>query len=231
MRKLLIVLVLLAAVAVIGDRVAEHVAEDQVATVVQEKEGLPAKPSVDFAGFPFLTQVMSNDISKVTMTLPQAKAPAGDSGRIRVEDVQVSFAHVSTSDNFHRATAQRMTGSARIPYDSISRLGPFTASYGGQNDQGVGVVTLTPDQSLGLPSGLSYDVGVETDSHGFSFLGAGGSTQITGVPPALEPVLSTLLTAPHQLYGLPTTFTIKSLHVTQDGIDLTLAGRNVELTR
>ena len=54
------------------------------------------------------------------MTLPEVDPEVGDTEKIRVQDVKVTFFDVSTSDNFHRATAKRMTGSAMMPYDSIS---------------------------------------------------------------------------------------------------------------
>ncbi len=156
----------------------------------------------------------------------------GDTEQIRVEDVKVTFENVHTSDNFHQATAERMTGSAMIPYDSINSLGPFTAEYAGQSANGVGLVKLSPDEDQGLPFDLSFEVGVEaTTGGGFTFVGADGTTRVAAIPRNLRPILGTLLQVPHQLYGLPDTFTIKSLQVTPDGIELALAGRGVELTR
>ncbi len=234
MRKLLIALVILAGLAVVGDRVAEHYAEDQVASVVKERENLSTQPNVEFHGFPFVTQVLDNDLTEVTMTLPEVKPDVGDTERIRVEDVKVTFFHVRTSRNFRQATAEKMTGSATIPYSSVSALGPFTASYGGQgggSDAGVGVITLEPDADQGLPDGLSLDIGVAVNDGAFTFLGTDGTTKIAPIPGDLEPLLSTMVQTPHQLYGLPKSFTIDSLQVTRDGIELKLSGTGVELTR
>lgn len=231
MRKLLIVLVVLAAVAFAGDRVAEHVAEGKVAGVVQQRENLTSEPTVEFHGFPFLTQVLSNDLSEVSMTLPEADPRVGDTEQIRVEHVKVTFFDVRTHDSFRQATADQMTGSALIPFSSISALGPFTASYGGHGDHGVGVISLEPDATQGLPGGLSFDIGVDVSDGGFTFVGTDGSTRIAPIPSDLKPVLSTLLESRHQLYGLPDTFTIDSLEVTRAGIELKLSGSGVELTR
>lgn len=229
MRKLLLVLVVLGVLAVVVDRIAEHVAEDRVASVVQEKEDLPQKPDVEFSGFPFLTQVMSNDISKVTMSLPEVKRRVGDARQIRVEDLRVTFSHVRTSDNFHRATAQTMTGHALIPYDSIGALGPFGAAYGGQAN-GAGVVRLSPDHGTDVAGGLHLDVGVAARDGNLTFVGTDGAPLIS-VPNNLDALLGPLLHVSHQLYGLPASFTIRNVQATPDGIELTLAGRDVELTR
>lgn len=222
---------MLAVIAVIGDRVAEHLAEGKVATVARDKESLPTEPEVEFEGFPFLTQVLGNDISEVRMSLPAVEARAGDTEQIRVEDVAVAFLHVRTSDSFRQATADQMTGSATIPYDEVSDLGPFTASYGGQGGQGVGVITLTPDEGEGPPAGLSFDVGVAVNDGSLPFLGTDGTTRIAPIPKDLRPALSRLIEVPLGLYGLPKSFTIDSLEVTKDGFDLDLSGSNVELTR
>lgn len=231
MRKLMITLVVLAALVLVGDLVAEQVAEGKVAAVVQEREDLASKPAVEFHGFPFVTQVLGNDLSEVSMTLPAADPNVGDTEQLRVEDVTVTFFHVHTRDSFRQATAEKMTGSARIPFGSISALGPFTASYGGRGGQGVGVVTLAADPDQGLPSGLAFDVGVAVSEGALTFLGTQGTTRIAAIPRDLQPVLSTLIQSRHVLYGLPDTFTIDSLHVTRDGIELRLSGTGVDLAR
>ena len=230
MRKFLIVLAVLAVLALAMDRVAEHLAEGEVASVVKERESLPSEPNVEFHGFPFLTQVLANDLTKVTMTLPEVDPPVGDTREIRVQDVTVSLYDVRTADNFHPATAQRMTGSAMIPFGSISALGPFTAEYAGRSEQGVGLIRLTPDLAQGLPIGIELGVTVAPDG-GFTFVAADGTTSSAAVPTNLRPLIDGLVDAPHRLYGLPAAFTVKSLNVTPDGIELILAGSQVELTR
>jgi len=231
-RKFLIVLAVLAVIALAVDRVAEHVAEGEVASVVMERESLPSEPNVEFHGFPFLTQVLANDLTKVTMTLPEVDPPVGDTEEIRVQDVTVSLYDVRTADNFHQATAQRMTGSAMIPFGSISALGPFTAEYAGQSSQGVGLIRLTPDVAQGLPIGIGLELGVAVaPDGGFTFVAADGTTNVSPVPTNLRPLIDGLVDAPHRLYGLPASFTVKSLNVTRDGIELVLAGTQVELTR
>ncbi len=228
MRRLLIVVVVLGVLAVAADRVAEGIAEGQVASVVQQRQDLPSEPEVEFAGFPFLTQVIANDIEQVTMSLPAVDAESGDTGSVRVEDVVATFYNVSTSDRFHEATAKRMTGSAVIPFESVSALGPFSASYGGTSPDGVGLLTLKPDDSA---LDASFDVGVSIEDGTLSFVSRDGTTGILPVPDNLGPLLKRLLIQPYTLSGLPPSFTIESLEVAEDGISLKLSGQDVELTR
>ncbi len=232
MRRLVIAFVLLAVVLIGGDRLAVHVVEDKVATYVMNRENLSSKPNVEIKGFPFLTQVLSNDISKVTMTLPAVKAKTGTTKEVRVEDVSVTFTDVRTSHRFNQVTADSMTGSALIPYAAVSALGPFTASYGGQSAaKDAGVISLKPDKKSGLPRTLSVDVGLAVSDGTIAFVGTNGATRIAPIPTNLRPLLTSLVRDSHPVYGLPRTFTITSLDVRKDGVHVALAGRNVEMSR
>ncbi len=231
MRRLMIALVVLAALAVVGDRVAEHVAEGQVATLVEEREGLSESPNVEFVGFPFVTQVLGNDLQEVRMSLPAVDADAG-AEEIRVDNVEATFFDVRTTNGFKRATADRMTGSALISYDSVSDLGPYTASYAGTNDKGVGFITLVPDDGvLAVDMDLSVDLGVEVKDGSLSFIGADGTSRVVPVPGNLKPLLGTLLDVSHPLHGLPSSFTVESLDVREAGIALVLSGSDIPLGR
>ncbi len=232
MRKLLTTLVVLVALAAVGDRLAEEVAEAQVASMVREREGLAATPDVEFAGFPFLTQLLSNEMQKVRLSLPEVEAPAGDEEGVRVEEVVATFFDVRTSHSLRRATADRMAGRALIPYESVSALGPFTASYAGSDSAGAGTIRLTPDEEVpdaGLDATL--DVGVSVQDGTLRFTGGDGTTGTAAVPSNLRPVLGALLDADHRLYGLPSSFTVESLRVEESGIALRLSGRDVPLSR
>ncbi len=231
MRRILIGFVVLAAVLIGGDRLAVHYVENKVATYVMHRENLESKPNVEIKGFPFLTQVLSNDISKVTMTLPSVKAKTGRTKEVRIEDVSVTFTDVHKKQRLTEVTATQMTGSALIPYSAVSALGPFTAAYGGQTPQDVGVISLKPDKKSGLPRTLSVDVGVAVSDGTITFVGTNGATRIAPIPPNLRPLLTSLVSSSHPVYGLPTSFTITALDIQQDGIHVSLAGRNVEMSR
>jgi hypothetical protein len=54
-RRLLIVLVVLAILFTAADRISVAVAQSQAASRIQSSKGLNKKPSVSIEGFPFLT--------------------------------------------------------------------------------------------------------------------------------------------------------------------------------
>lgn len=225
MKKLLIALAVLAVLAVAADRVAEHVAGDKVATMVQDRESLAATPTVGFAGFPFLTQVLANDFQAVRVALSSVDARAGDTASIRVDDIAATFFDVTTSNRFRSASAARMTGSALIRFDSISELGDIRAAYGGETSDGTGVMALTSDA---LEADGVVKAGVAVQNGSLSFTGTDGTTRIR-MPQNLRPALETFVLHPHPLYGLPQSFTIDSLTVAPEGLRLELSARDIAL--
>src|SRR4051812_36546040 len=63
----LVVVLVLAGLAVLGDRIAAAYAERRIASEVQ-KEGFGARPDVTIYGFPFLTQVAGRHFPHARMT-------------------------------------------------------------------------------------------------------------------------------------------------------------------
>jgi hypothetical protein len=86
-RTLLVTLLVLAAAAVGGDRVAEHVAagraEDRLAA-----HGV-SDPQVDVGGFPFLTQLLSRHFGDVTMTGSAVEVNGTHAERVQVRATDV----------------------------------------------------------------------------------------------------------------------------------------------
>jgi hypothetical protein len=67
-RKLLLLLLVLAALAVAADRASLALAERAVAEQLRASEELATTPSVQLGGFPFLTQVLSGRYDEVRVT-------------------------------------------------------------------------------------------------------------------------------------------------------------------
>jgi LmeA-like phospholipid-binding len=70
MRKLLFALLAVIVLLIAADRVADAVAERKVSDRVAGGYGLPAKPGVRIAGFPFLTQVLAGSYPAVHIDVP-----------------------------------------------------------------------------------------------------------------------------------------------------------------
>ena len=111
MRKLLIVLVVFAALGVGADRVAAHL----VASEAERRlagEGF-ADPGVQMHGFPFLTQLAARDFDRVTVT--GARLEAGD-GRAR--DVRAELTDVRVPPG-SQVQIGALSARGTVPYDVV----------------------------------------------------------------------------------------------------------------
>lgn len=84
MRRLLVVLLVLGALAVGVDRAAVLVAERVLADQAQSEAGLGGRPDVDIAGFPFLTQALAGQYDEVRLRTSGSVAGEVDLERLDV---------------------------------------------------------------------------------------------------------------------------------------------------
>ena len=128
MRRLLIVLVVLAALLVAADRVGVVVAQNRLASEIQQQLDLDAKPDVSIRGIPFLTQAIRGTYKDIRMQLPDVDA--GDVQDLSV-NARLQGAHVSLSDalggNVDRIPVDQISGTLLIPYDQLARASGISA--------------------------------------------------------------------------------------------------------
>jgi hypothetical protein len=110
-RKLLVVLLILSAVAVAGDLVAEHLVTSDAEQRLAEN-GV-TDPQVDVSGFPFLTQLVSRRFGDVTLTGSAAEVDGTRVSGIRVRARQVALP--AGAD----ATAGGLRARVLVPYDEV----------------------------------------------------------------------------------------------------------------
>ena len=123
MRGLLITLVVLVAIVVGLDYAARTVAEDQVASRLQQSLKLSSEPEVDAHGFPFLTQALGGSYSDVDLT-------ANDITYQKLQDVTltanlagVSIPLQSLVDRDVQSIPTRtVTASARVTPEDLARV-------------------------------------------------------------------------------------------------------------
>ncbi len=122
MRRLLIVLVVLAALLVVADRVGVVVAQNRLASQIQQQLDLDRKPDVSIRGIPFLTQAISGTYKDIRVQLPDVDA--GDVQDVAI-DARLQGAHVSLSDalggSVNQIPVDRISGTLLIPYDELAQ--------------------------------------------------------------------------------------------------------------
>lgn len=118
---LIMVLVVLAALLVIADRVAVHFADNEFATQIQ-KQGFSSKPDVSIQGFPFLTQVAARDFKDVHITANGEKA-----GPVTIDDVNATMKDIKLTSGFNSGTVSSIDGTGLITFGSLAKAGSSAA--------------------------------------------------------------------------------------------------------
>ena len=129
-RAVAITLIVLIVLFVAADRIGDYLAEKQAAKTIQSSQNLPSRPSVDIAGFPFLTQLAAEHFDKITITAKDV--PVGDSGHLlQLATLQVVLHSIDVSRNFHRVHADNATATATASYAALSQALGLTVRYAG----------------------------------------------------------------------------------------------------
>lgn len=151
-----LLLALLAVGVVVADGVAEETAEERARTSVQQGLGADVPPQVDIQGRPFLTQALRGDLERVVVHSDRT-ALSTPRDTLTVQRLDVVADHVRSSDGFTTLTADRLTGSADVGYEEISRLAGRPIAPGEDGPAGTRWVVTVPTQVFGIEVPVSVD--------------------------------------------------------------------------
>ena len=227
MRALLVVLLLLGGLAVGADRVAVGIAEDKVAEQLAAKGGLSGTPTVDIAGFPFLTQAVAGryDDVRISLTAEELGQPAGTRADIALHGVHVPLSSV-VSGSVEKVPVDRVDGTATLSYALLS------AQLGGDTTlrrEGDGLRITKTVEMLGQTLPLTAVGTVSLDGNQLvvdveKAAGAG-----VDVPGFLVSRVSDLLDLRYDVPALPFGLQLTGVRPAADGVDLELAARDTVL--
>ncbi|WBB78985.1 DUF2993 domain-containing protein [Micromonospora sp. WMMD882] len=125
---LLVLLLVLAGLLVLADRIATGVAEraiaDQVSQELNRQDASASPPSVDIGGFPFLTQVAAGRYERITIGLSDVTGTV-DGNSVTLPTLDVDARDVTASLDTIRSgqgdvTAARVDGTGTISYASLA---------------------------------------------------------------------------------------------------------------
>ena len=217
MRRLLIVLVVLAALLVAADRVGVVVAQNRLASEIQQQLDLNAKPDVSIRGIPFLTQAIRGTYKDIRMQLPDVDA--GDVQDLSV-NARLQGAHVSLSDalggNVDRIPVDQISGTLLIPYDQLARasgISGLTITREGDSLRLTGSV-----QVLGRPVKAEAVGRVEVNDGRIAINAEQAKVAGIPVPEAVLDEAARLLSFRVQPQNLPLNLRITAVHLTDTGL-------------
>ena len=227
MRALLVVLLLLGGLAVGADRVAVGIAEDKVAEQLAAKGGLSGTPTVDIAGFPFLTQAVAGryDDVRISLTAEELGQPAGTRADIALHGVHVPLSSL-VSGSVEKVPVDRVDGTATLSYALLS------AQLGGDTTlrrEGDGLRITKTVEVLGQTLPLTAVGTVSLDGNQLvvdveKAAGAG-----VDVPGFLVSRVSDLLDLRYDVPALPFGLQLTGVRPAADGVDLELGARDTVL--
>jgi hypothetical protein len=226
-KGLLITLGVLVVLLVAADRVGVLVAEDQVAAQVQRQAGLAGEPSVDIAGFPFLTQAVAGryDDVRIALTADDLGQPAGTSAQISLQGVRLPLSDV-VGGRVSRLPVDHVDARASVPFDLLA------AQLGGDTTlsrEGEGLRITKTVEVLGQTVPLTAAGTVALDGQDLVVTVDSASGAGVDVPQFLLDAAGDLLDFRYTLPALPFGLQLTGLQVTGAGVDVTAAADDVVL--
>jgi len=219
-----IVLAILVVLLVVADRVGAYVAERVAAGRIQTAEDLRNRPSVDVAGFPFLTQLAAGEFDQITVRA--SDVPVGTSGhRATLTSLVTVLHHVNTSGGFHRVHARTLTATGSTTLSQVADATGLPLHYAGHGrvaaQRSVTVLGRTLDATVSARPVVRDGALVFTDPR----IDGGGSLLGEVSQQLLSPFDVSV-----SLAGLPFDLRADSVAVTGSTVTITLTGVDVTLT-
>jgi hypothetical protein len=208
----LIVILVLAGLAVVGDRVAAAYAEHRIASEVQ-KEGFGARPDVKIYGFPFLTQVAGRHFPHARMTAHNVRE-----GPLTIGSIDADARDVRVDSGFRSGTIGGVDGTATVSFGNLAKAA-------GQSD--LALSAAGPDTVK-----ADVDLGVGTATATAKVTKVGNAIRVHGVAVEGFPVsdLGDDLDFTVPVTGLPLGLKFRSLRVSSKGIALRITGTDLKFS-
>ena len=227
MKGLLITLVVLLGLAVLADRVAVGFAEDKVAEQLASKGGLAGPPSVDIAGFPFLTQAFAGTYEdvRISLTAHDLGQPAGTRADVRLHGVHVPLKSV-LSGSVSEVPVDRIDGTATLSYELLAaQLGGDTTLR--REGDGLRITKTVEIAGYTLPLTAAGTVTLDGDDLVVDVQKASGAG--VDVPGFLVDRVSDLLDLRYTVPALPFGLQLTSVQPADDGVRIGVAAKDTVL--
>jgi hypothetical protein len=227
MKQLFVFLLIVAALAVGADRAAAWEAGQVLSSKLASTYNLDQQPAVQVQGVPFLTQWGSGHYQEIDAQLPAATAD-----QVRITDVSAQLhdirtaAFVTSSADISGATVGTANVQGMVPYSSLPLPQGFQASAAGDRLHLTGTAR---SGSLSVPVTATVRVGV---TNGQLTLTAESVT--TSNPLAQSTVAAIVrqqLASTNLLRSLPFGVQLQAVTVTQTGLQIAAAGRDLQVPR
>ncbi|MET9955338.1 DUF2993 domain-containing protein [Streptomyces sp. NPDC006339] len=225
LRMVLIVAVVLGGLLVGADRLTLAYAESEAAAGVRLGTAKAESTEVDIKGFPFLTQVMDKRLDEVEVRLTGFRATAG--GRpVRIGELTADLRDVTLGDGYAIERAGSADGLALISYADLAAASGRDArvAYGGDGKLkvtgGVRILGRTLTRSV---------LSTVTLVDGNTLRVRADEVPGEGIP-GLEDMVRARTDFDRRIEGLPQGMRLTKVEAREDGLAVTVTGRDVVLS-
>ena len=227
-RRLLVVLVVvlvLAGLFVIADRVVQRLTEDRVATRVQTQLGAPVKPGVDLGPFPFLHEIATGRLDSARVRIDEVALP--DRNGATVTDVDATFTNVTMSDRFSRIVADQGQATGLLSYRSLSALTGLDVEYAGTDRVQIRFESVVGNWTVaGTATGRPV---LDVENQSLEIADAQVSVTSEGVPQPVADAAGQFVLRRVPLDTLPYELRLTSIAVREDGVQVAATGQDLPL--
>jgi hypothetical protein len=222
---LLSIVVVLALLFVVADRVALHFAEDKAASTLQSSQHLSTKPDVSVGGFPFLTQLLAGEFDDVTISADNISV---GNDAMTLKSVVVHLQHVTVPRDYSSVRARTAQADAQAGYDQLSQALHVQVRNGGHGRLVAKPTVHIAGQTF---TGTVSAVPQASSQRGITFTDPRLKVSGVQLPSVAAHALVSVFSRAISLAGLPFHITVTGVSVTDSGLVLHLAGRNLVYER
>lgn len=214
------------AVLIAGDRVANAVAQNTLASALQSELSTPAKPDVDIGGFPFVTQVLGGSFSSVQVTADDATVTDGET-TVAISHLDATLTGITATDRYQNIVASRGEATALIDWAGISSLVGQQVSY--VADDRMRIDFSVPIGRLSIEGYVTGRPQLNTADQTITVADPQVSVANVDVPQAVVDAVSRIVLQPYQLQNLPYDIQVTDLTVQPDGVSVSGSGQDIPL--
>ena len=214
------------AVLIAGDRVANAVAQNTLATALQSELSTPAKPDVDIGGFPFVTQVLGGSFSSVQVTATDATVTDGET-TVAIAQLDATLTGITATDRYQNIVASRGEATALIDWAGISSLVGQQVSY--VADDRMRIDFSVPIGRLSIEGYVTGRPQLNAADQTIEVADPQVSVANVDVPQAVVDAVSRIVLQPYQLQNLPYDIEVTDLTVQSDGVSVSGNGQDIPL--
>ncbi|MBF6138354.1 DUF2993 domain-containing protein [Nocardia otitidiscaviarum] len=228
MRALLTLIIVLAIVLIVGDRIAVTLAQNEIGRAIADEYELPQRPRVEIGGFPFLTQAVDGRYREIDIEVGDWQEQD-----IRVRDLDVTLTDVDAplrdllenrTSNLVAATA---TATALVPYDIVREYAPSGVETISHSPEGLRVTGTFSVEGIPVPATLIVTVEPTADGIEVTPVSVQPATGGPTIPLAL---LRNSLAFTVPLQRLPLGAQLTDIQPSADGLQVTAVAHDVRFS-